>query len=78
MMSELTIYVLPSEPNLPPRAVIGTPFEVDGGLVLAGEVVTWSTDSGTWTTSQGLPVPNDLAESITAHAKELGVEQFID
>lgn len=63
------IYVLPTEPGLPPRAVIGP--VVDGGI--AGIMSVWSADMGTWTI-EGTPVDPELSETITEHAKSLGVE----
>lgn len=71
------IYVLPTEENLPPRAVLfDGPMVVmdsDEGLIVAGTLSTWSSDIGAWTVG-GLPLPQELSEAITAHAKSLGVE----
>lgn len=76
----VNIYILPSEPNLPPRAVLfeETEDEVelpDGGkaTVAKGVQVTWSYDMGTWG-SAGVPLPSDMADAITAHARSLGVD----
>lgn len=72
-----TIYVLPTEENLPPRAVLFDPSEVlvgtEEGLLVAGTLSTWSRDLGTWVIGD-LPLPQELADRITEHAKSLGVE----
>lgn len=66
----VTIYVLPSVPNMPPRAVVGQ----DIGFGVVGQVATWSHDVGTWLFPDGqVPVP-ELAEAMTQHAKNLGVQ----
>lgn len=71
------IYVLPTEENLPPRAVL---FEgpmmmmaSDEGTAIAGTLAMWSADIGTWVVND-IPLPQELADAITAHAKDLGVE----
>ena len=64
----MVIYVLPTEEHLPPRAVLLEDEQADGG-----PLVTWSHDSGTWMLGE-LPVPPELGEAITAHARALGVE----
>jgi hypothetical protein len=66
---DLVIYVLPTEEGLPPRAVIGE--QASGGI--RGPLATWSRDSGAWEVG-GVPVPDELGEAITDHAKSLGVE----
>jgi hypothetical protein len=70
---EVAAYVLPTEPGQPPRAIIGRPAE--GGL--AGVLATWSRDSGAWTVG-GAPVPQEVSDAITEHARSLGVEEFLD
>ena len=75
----MQIYVLPSEEGLPPRAIVGEAFipGEDGILVLGGGMITWTADSGTWVTEGGMPVPEELADATTSHARDLGVEQFL-
>jgi hypothetical protein len=70
---EVAVYVLPTETGLPPRALIGR--VTDDGI--EGQLATWSRDSGTWTVG-GLPIPQEVAERITEHARSLGVEEFLD
>jgi hypothetical protein len=75
-MSTVNIYVLPSEPNTPPRAVVYDPDTItiaDGRAHAHGAMATWSADIGTWAVA-GIPVDNDLAEVITTHARSLGVD----
>lgn len=67
------IYVLPSEPNIPPRAIIGSPVATEAGEGVIGIQSTWSADLGMWTI-EGAPVGNELSDAITEHAKSLGVE----
>jgi hypothetical protein len=59
----ISIYVMPTEEGLPPRALVETPFGVTATRY----------EGGKWTTEDG-DVIEELAEVITAHAKELGVE----
>lgn len=91
-VSEVGIYVLPTEENMPPRAALyinetlgpeDVPDELkeeaeDLGAVafvaLSKKMVSWSNDTGMWLWEDGLPVPADLGEAITEHAKNLGVE----
>lgn len=65
----VSIYVLPTEAGLPPRAIVGAA----SNDTIEGVVVTWSADLGAWTL-EGLPIPNELGEAITDHAKSLGVD----
>lgn len=65
----MAIYVLPTEPGLPPRAVIGQPVEG----TIQGAVAVWSGDVGSWTL-HGELLPSELSDAITEHAKSLGVE----
>lgn len=65
----MNIYVMPSEDGQPPRALLFDGDEPDPGAVLA----TWSRDVGTWMVGYA-PLPAELAEAITAHAKDLGVD----
>lgn len=82
--TEVVIYVLPTEEGLPPRAMVGQPVKglmqnEDGELAIAegiaGELCTWSTDTGAWM-ANGVPVPTVLGDALTQRAKELGVESF--
>lgn len=69
----LSMYVLPSEPGKPPRAVVG----VAAGEDVVGLLATWSPDQGAWTVPSPagpIPLPSDLDEALTEHAKSLGVE----
>lgn len=67
----MAIYVLPTEQGKPPQAVIGAPM--GEGETIMGVVSIWSADMGSWTV-EGIPVPEDLSDAITEHAKSLGVE----
>lgn len=69
-----TIYVLPTEEGLPPRAVLiplaisepGEPMVALGlPVAVAYEDECWRID--------GEPVPEDANEAITQHAESLGV-----
>ena len=77
-----SIFVLPTIEGLPPRAMLGeviaTAEDTEGeeevqALAMMGVLATWSHDMGTWTV-EGMPVPQELADRITEHAKDLGVE----
>lgn len=68
------IYVLPSEPGLPPRAMLGEPVETEEGVAMIGKLATWSSDTGVWLLEGGEILPLELSEAITAHAKDLGVD----
>lgn len=73
-MTDVTsIYVLPSEEGLPPRALLmeGTE-QVWERETVDGVFAVWSRDLGCWTTG-GVPLPEELGEVITEHAKSLGV-----
>jgi hypothetical protein len=70
------IYVLPSEPGMPPRALLLTTDEdPKPGDVLEGVVAVFSSDMGCWT-AEGDPLPSVLGEAVTAHAASLGVPGF--
>lgn len=69
-MTETTIYVLPSAPGMPPRAMVGQGI---GDVAIVGAMATWSTDMGAWMI-EGMPVPQELGDAITEHAKSLGIE----
>lgn len=76
----VAIYVLPTQEGMPPRArlmagVVMSEESDDKVLVAAVDQheAIWSRDMGTWTVD-GIPVQQDLADDITAHAKDLGVE----
>lgn len=71
-----SIYVLPTEENIPPRAIIGQIVPTQGGAAITGVQATWSHDVGTWVNEESIPFPQELADMITEHAKALGVEQF--
>lgn len=66
----VSIYVLPTEEDLPPRAV----FLVDAGDNVKAPIGGAEYVDGAWRYSDGSEVPNELAEAITAHAESLGVE----
>jgi hypothetical protein len=69
-----TIYVLPTEPGFPPRAIVGTMLMIDGEMEgLHGKVAIFSRDSGCWMFG-GTPVDDELNEAITNHARSLGVD----
>jgi len=67
------IYVLPTEEGLPPRAMVGQMIELEDREAVATALATWVADNGRWEI-EGTPVPNDMGEAITEHAKTLGVE----
>lgn len=86
---EVGIFVLPTQDNMPPRATLmqDVPAETvpedvrelveETGIemkAVARELVTWSRDAGTWLDQSGVPVPQEVADAITEHAKNLGVE----
>jgi hypothetical protein len=64
---EIEIFVLPTEFEQPPRAVLG----VGGSMV--GPLVVWS--EGAWMMG-GERLPDDLGFAISKHAASLGVEGF--
>lgn len=66
----LGIYVLPTEEDLPPRAVFLT--ELAPGLTAVVGEVAYIEDA--WRHANGEEVVEELAEAITAHAESLGVE----
>jgi len=66
------IYVLRTEEGKPPRALVGEGDEPQSGDPLA----VFSYDSGCWMIN-GIPVPEELGDAITAHARSLGVEAFL-
>jgi hypothetical protein len=67
---EVGIYVLPSEEGVPPRAAfLG---EVAPGVIVAVGGVEYT--DGAWRYPNGEEVETELADAITAHAEELGVE----
>lgn len=72
----MQIYVLPTVEGQPPQAILATAMAItpEGIAVLGGSEVHWSSDTGAWVAEGGIPVPNEVGEAITAHAKELGVE----
>lgn len=73
----MNIYVLPTEEGKPPRAVL---FEGEIGEIgdeIKGAMATWSNDNGAWMLGD-IPAPPELGEAITNHARNLGVEAFLD
>jgi hypothetical protein len=66
----LNVYVLPTEENLPPRAIL---FEGETPNAQNARVSVWSADVGTWTL-EGVPLNTSLADIITGHARSLGVD----
>lgn len=77
MTAVTSIYVLPSEQGSPPRAILGEYEEEDDvpglGEPVQGMLATWSQDLGVWMIGPN-PLPNELSDAITDHAKNLGVE----
>lgn len=75
----VTIYVLPTEEGYPPRAILGqaeSEDEVpDVGDTMFGDVAVWTGDLGCWT-MHGTPLPKDLSDTISDHARSLGVPGF--
>lgn len=71
----ISIYVLPSEQNQPPRAMLikGEVPQVEPGDEIQGVLVTWQSDSGVWTYEGGMPLDAELGAAVTEHAKSLGV-----
>ena len=70
-----SIYVLPTEEGRPPRAVVGEQA-IDG---FVGLPVQYVHDDDRWIwEANGQPVPDDLGEAITSHARWLGVPTFVD
>jgi hypothetical protein len=75
-MSEVSVYVLPTQPGRPPQACLfEAPDEVpEGGAVeVDAMLVTWSPDMGAWVNPASVPLPAEIGEVITEHAKSLGV-----
>lgn len=76
-----TIYVYPTETGLPPRALIGhadveEPEDLETEVEVEGQAVAvFSNDIGCWTLN-GEPVPTQLSDAISAHARNLGVPGF--
>lgn len=66
----MSIYVLPTEEGLPPRAVFLT--EVAPGVQMPVGGVAYTDDA--WRDQNGNAVDDELAEAITEHAESLGVE----
>lgn len=69
----ISIFVLPTEEGQPPRAILAN-GEIVRRAMLTGSIVTWSRDLGAWVSTEGMPLPPDLGDDITEHAKSLGVE----
>jgi hypothetical protein len=75
------IYVLPTQEKMPPRALLYDELPVtlmsEGETILTagvGMAVTWSNDMGVWVGSDGIPLPPEVGEVITEHARSLGVD----
>jgi len=66
------IYVLPTEEGKPPRAILIDPTQ-ESPQPIEAPMLIWSRDMGTWTQG-GVPVPQELADTCTEHAKSLGVQ----
>jgi len=79
-MNNISIYVLPSVKNSPPRAILMDADTAPDPVIEPGEtvqmrgmLVTWQADTGQWVDQSGLGIPPQLSEAITEHAKSLGV-----
>lgn len=66
----VSIYVLPTEEGLPPRAVFLT--DVAPGIQGVLGQVAYVDDA--WRDADGNEVEEEIAQAITAHAESLGVE----
>lgn len=74
----LGVFVMPTEAGKPPRALLIPADEahpLEQGATISGVLSTWSVDMGCWTVG-GAPVPSELGDAITAHARNLGVPGF--
>lgn len=67
---EYGIYVLPTEEDLPPRAMFLTEVMLGIQMPINGAAYV----DGAWRYPDGTEVEGDLAAAITAHAEDLGVE----
>jgi len=73
-----SIYVLPTEEGMPPRALLS---EIDPehpptvGDMVPSVIAVFSNDVGRWTLG-GLPLPDEVNQAITEHAANLGVPGF--
>lgn len=87
MTDVTTIFVMPTEEGMPPRAILGN-IEVPEGeeleqqestvmeAVEAGQhMAVFSNDVGCWTLN-GSPLPPELSDAISDHARNLGVPGF--
>lgn len=74
----ISIYIMPTEPMKPPRAIVGEfEHDEDGYPSFAmGIEVIWSSDRGEWLCGNcgRAHFPQELQEALTERAKELGVE----
>lgn len=68
-MDVLSIYVMPTEEGLPPRALVQTGDGTPLSAVYEDEKEAW--------TIEGEEVPDELSQAITDHARNLGVESFL-
>ena len=66
----ISIYVMPTEEDLPPRALFL--LEVMPGMQQPVGGAAYTDDA--WRYPDGSEVEEELAEAITAHAESLGVE----
>lgn len=70
VQQQVGIYVLPSEEGVPPRAAFIA--EISPGVTVAVNGAEYT--DGAWRYPNGDEVEEELAEAITTHAEELGVE----
>lgn len=71
------IYVLPSEENMPARAIIGPAAVWEQVGAPVGLMATWSADTGCWQV-EGDSIPPELGAAITERCRELEVPGFFD
>lgn len=64
------IYILPTEEGLPPRAAFIVPVAPGVEAAVFGAQYT----DGAWRYPDGSEIEQELADAITKHAEELGVE----
>jgi hypothetical protein len=83
-MQVTTIYVMPTETGLPPRALLGMvergedeegPITPEEMAESAEAMAIWTGDQGCWTL-HGEPLEPEFSEAISAHAHSLGVPGF--
>ena len=82
-MEVMSIYVLETEENLPPRAILGLvdPDSISEDIEIVtvgpmmGPLAVFTGDMGCWTVA-GEALPPELSGAISAHAASLGVPGF--